>query len=70
MIKDVATARDLNHFQQLLDKTYIPVWTRDRKIHGGDMPKRLRLRSCKGLKTLRTVQKLQMRRFRRSSEVE
>merc|ERR1719482_2103487 len=30
------------HFQDLLDKTYIPIWTRDRKIHGDvALPQRL-----------------------------
>ena len=26
------------HFQQLLDNTWIPIWTRDRKRNGGVMP--------------------------------
>jgi hypothetical protein len=42
MLKDMSSKKLIDHMQELLEQTWKPIWTRDRKLHGDTvLPKKL-----------------------------
>lgn len=54
-MKEERKAHVIAHFQRIMDNSFMGIWTRDRRIHGASVPKRLVVREVSRWRTSRTT---------------